>query len=600
LSYNIYRNTQFLINVPKTTTEYWDLNLDQGTYNYQVSALYDLTIPGFPGQVGESILSANAAVNIYCCSLFPFMEDWATGQFDVNMWSVGDNWIMDSGNGNPLPAAKFTSQPLLTNYSSKLVSFGHHADVANSTTPYCIWLDFDYLLDDNSASGTEKLTIEVSDRDSWIPVQEFDNNGDLGWTQEHINITALVRNKLFKVRFNANGSNSAEINYWMVDNIHIYAEYSFLPPANFTAANTGNPQANEVALLWDFPVTENLIEVIQDDSTFENSLGINPGYSGWLGNKLNAGNAELKAVNVFWQAGNGGIQNTVLVDVFDADHKLVGSSAAFIPASGTWQLIAMPDVALSGDFYTMVRFEEHPGTTALLGMDSTTNSGRPNAGWYYDGSDWSQMNSFGFNECAFSIRAFVKKEVDCENNIIEKSKEGNYVSLSHIISDNNKSATGSLGLQTFEIYRREYQIPLAGQDSLLTEWLKIATTTANSYLDQNLAYKCYQYYVEAFYNEGSSSPSNTDEACFLVGMDEDKVAEVKLYPNPVSDFLTIQTGTKVQTITIYNSIGSVILKFNTDNKPEIRLDVSGYAPGIYKLIFVKANGESFGRKIVKF
>jgi len=602
LSYNLYRNDAFITNIPASETEYWDLNLDQGTYNYQVSALYDLTDLGFPGQIGESLIDGPASVDIMFCSCFPFLEDWTTGQFDTNLWTVGPNWIMDSVSGNPLPAAKFQSQPQLTNYTSSLISFGHHANFMNTSTPYCIWFDFDYLLDDISASGTEKLTIEISDGDTWVPVGEITNNGDLGWTKEHINITTVARNKLFRVRFNANGANSALINYWIVDNIHIYPEYSFAPPANFSANNTGNTQQNEIQLEWDIPLTDYLVEVYADDSTYENSLGINPGYSAWLGNKLNTGKGELRAAEVWWEMNGNTSQNPVFVDVFDASHTLLGSSGAFVPAPGSWQLVALPYIAIDGDFYTMVRFERQAGTTAMLGMDSTTNSGRTNAGWYYDGSGWSQMSMFGFDECVFSLRAVVKKDVDCENNVIEKSTVSDYNSSRNSMKSDNKSFS-EFGLQSFDVYRREYQIPLPGQDSLLTDWQKIATLSTNTYLDQNLDFKCYQYYVEAMYSEGSSGPSNTDETCFLVGMDDLDAAGIKIYPNPAHDFIAIETAGQVEQISIYNSIGAKVFAISqgTTSSRTLtmeRLDVSPFSPGIYTIrIIIK--GESFTRKFVK-
>ncbi len=602
LSYNLYRNDSFIANIPASETEYWDLNLDQGTYNYQLSALYDLTDLGFPGQFGESLLDGPASVDIMFCSCFPFLEDWSTGQFDPNLWTVGSNWTMDGVSGNPLPAAKFQSQPQLTNYSSSLISFGHHANFLNTSTPYCIWLDFDYLLDDISASGTEKLTIEISDGDTWVAVGEIANNGDQGWTKEHINITTIVRNKLFRVRFNANGANSASINFWMVDNIHIYPEYTFSPAAHFSTNNTGNTQQNEIQLEWDIPLTDYLVEVFADDSTYENSLGINPGYCAWLGNKLNTGKGKLRAAEVWWEMNGSTSQNPVFVDVFDASHNLLGSSEAFVPAPGTWQSIALPDLAIDGDFYTMVRFGRQAGTTSMLGMDSTTNSVRPNAGWYYDGSDWSQMNVFGFDECVFSLRAVVKKDVDCENNVIEKSTVSDYNSSRNSMKSDNKSFS-EFGLQSFDVYRREYQIPLPGQDSLLTDWQKIATLSTNTYLDQNLDFKCYQYYVEAMYSEGSSDPSNTDEACFLVGMDDLDAAGIKIYPNPAHDFIAIETAGQVEQISIYNSTGAKVFAISQGTTSSCtltmeRLDVSPFSPGIYTIrIIIK--GESFTRKFVK-
>ena len=59
----------------------------------------------------------------------------------------------------------------------------------------------------------------------------------MGWneTPEHINISQGAKNKVFKVRFRANGVLSGDIFYWAVDNIHIYVGYEFNAPTNLVA-----------------------------------------------------------------------------------------------------------------------------------------------------------------------------------------------------------------------------------------------------------------------------------------------------------------------------------------------------------------------------
>jgi hypothetical protein len=537
----------------------------------------------------------------------PFDEDWTTGQFDVNLWTAGENWVMDGGNGNPAPAAKFSSLPTLTNYSSNLVSFHMYSGAGKTATPYCVWLSFDYLLDDISASGTEKLTIEIENGDTWTTLKEFTNNGDVSWTTEKININPFAINIPFRIRFNVNGANSEMISHWLVDNIKIYNEYSFIPVASLSAENTGNPQQNDIQLSWDVPQWEDFTELIQDDNSWETVLTINPGYSGWLGNKFTSGAGELRSVDIMWLNNNS--NNPVVLDIFDANHALIGSSESFVPVPGNWQTITIPALNVEGDFYTMVRFDGQSGITDFLGMDITAPTGRPNNAWFFDGVNWSQMDAFGYPECVFLIRATLSVHKNCNNgDSYSKSKSLSSAGNNKPDSRNQnsmKSATNYTGLSHYDLYRREYTIPVAGQDSLLTEWQKIASPTTNSFLDQNLDFKCYQYYVEAMYNEGSSGPSEIAEECFFVGMDDLKATAAKLYPNPATDFLTIEINTPIDNIAVYNSTGILVNEFNlsvvsgNSKERKIRLDVSGFPTGIYSLKFTTANGESFSRKFVK-
>jgi len=137
-----------------------------------------------------------------------------------------------------------------------------------------------------------------------------------------------------------------------------------------------------------------------------------------------------------------------------------------------------------------------------------------------------------------------------------------------------------------------------GQDSLLTAWHKIATVSSNNCLDQNLEKKCYQYYVQAMYEEGSSEPGNTSEACFLTGMVDPVAAGIKVYPNPAEDFLAIEMNALIEHIMVYNATGNRIMEIAV-NGTRLQLNVAGFAPGIYNLRFVTHKGDCFKSRFVK-
>ncbi len=600
ISYNIYRDNELLTNVPPAQHSYADLNLNPGTYCYDVSAVYDLTSRGFPGQMGESLKEGPACANFDTYLMLPFLEDWTTGQFDVNLWGHGANWVIDASTGSPEPATKFSSTGS-AGYNSSLLSYYMYSDASNTITPNCVFLDFDYLLSDNSASGSEKLSINILINGTIIKLKELANTGTTVWIHEHINISSLVKGKIFRAEFVANGPNGSMINYWLVDNIHVFVKYGFAPPLNLIAENAGNPLQNDIQLHWDIPHFENYVSLIQDDSTWENKLNINAGYTAWLGNKFTSLAGKLHSASVYWIENTGSTHSPVILDVYDAAHSLLGSSDAFIPVTGSWQNIALPGMETEGDFYVMVRFDSQSGETDFLGMDSTTLSGRPNNGWYTDGSSWSQMNTMGFDEAVFSIRATLATPGNCEQSDSRVSTVGiqSYSTEdgSTVVQPKMKSA-GSITAPAYDVYRREYQIPLPGQDSLFTAWHKIASVSANNCLDQNLEKKCYQYYVQAMYDEGSSEPGNTSETCFLTGIASPITAGIKVYPNPAEDFLTIEMNTLIECIVVYNATGSRIMEAEVKGS-SMQLNVAGFAPGIYNLRFVTHKGDCFNSKFVK-
>jgi hypothetical protein len=61
--------------------------------------------------------------------------------------------------------------------------------------------------------------------------------------------------------------------------------------------------------------------------------------------------------------------------------------------------------------------------------------------------------------------------------------------------------------------------------------------------------------------------------------------QVKLYPNPAKDLLTIQNESsyKMSEITVYNVLGQIIFHTVPDNKKQYQIHLSNYASGIYTL-----------------
>ncbi len=185
----------------------------------------------------------------------PFNEGWTSGNFSLNNWQVGQNWVIDGQAGNPKPSAKFKWDPIINNYSSALESWWIDDSSTNTTTFYNIWLDFDIKLSDRTSSGTESLKAEVWNDSIWVTVAEYINDSSYDWCAQHININTQAKHHPFKIRFVAQGTNSNAIYYWLVDNIHVYREYMLYPAQTLVAlveAYGGFPM-NDIHLTWLMP-----------------------------------------------------------------------------------------------------------------------------------------------------------------------------------------------------------------------------------------------------------------------------------------------------------------------------------------------------------
>jgi hypothetical protein len=618
LGYNLYRDNSVVAYIEKPETEYWDMNLLPGTYCYDVTAVYDLEPYGFPaGVTGESVKEGTACADVEYGFDLPFTEDWTTGQFDVNLWTVGQNWIMDGQAGNPLPSAKFKWDPLLSDYSESLESFYLNGNSVQTTTPYKLFVDFDLKLDDRTASTNEKLLVEVWNGATWMKVKEYANNGDFNWTKESVDISSAAKNKVFKVRFRAEGTLSGDIFYWAVDNINVHPFFILNPPLNLVTAVQGTP-ANDVKLTWSAPEGGGTVMTFKvDDGTAENGWAINPASEAWLGNEFAVTETGvLQSLDLYWMANASAGNDLITADIFDASQTIVGSTEPFAPVDDAWQTVALPDVPFSGTFYVMLHWNNFAGNTNYLGSDEDGQYAADNYGWYYDGAAWAHLSDYGYAPNVFTVRA--KALVDGDKSVVTYNASSPIVSgtagtLQAVKADRSantgnyaqstaETSDASEGLISYQVERRAYaKFPIGPNTAGQGTWDSIASTTATEYLDMNLGNlvtNCYEYRVKARYDEGLSIESNVRQECITVGLNLNEGNEVSIYPNPATISVRINLTKEVSSISVYNSLGNLVTEKNTKGETYVMLNTSNYAAGAYSVKFTTASGETFSRRFV--
>ncbi len=134
LGYNIYRDGPLVHFVGDPDTLFWyDFTVEPGVHSYQVSAWYELTPYGFPGQFDESLLEGPVEIDIECGVPLPFFEPWTNGSFSFQNWTfmvnnlvspTSTNWLVSSSVGNPAPSADFSWVPIQYDYSLSIVDSG--------------------------------------------------------------------------------------------------------------------------------------------------------------------------------------------------------------------------------------------------------------------------------------------------------------------------------------------------------------------------------------------------------------------------------------------------------------------------------------------
>lgn len=124
------------------------------------------------------------------------------------------------------------------------------------------------------------------------------------------------------------------------------------------------------------------------------------------------------------------------------------------------------------------------------------------------------------------------------------------------------------------------------------------------YTDENVSIgNTYSYYVAALHTEGESGPSN-QVTVTLIGLDDILSKNIKVYPNPANNYINIEIGDDIESISrihIFNSLGALINK--TDNigiYKTYSLNISDLNTGIYFMAVQTPKGtKEFKFNVVK-
>ena len=212
LGFNIYRNGVKINGSPVAGYSYLDEDLAAGTYQYAVQSVQHSAAGQISSPITVVALTSPAPVSL------PFTEDWSSGNFSANKWSIStSNWAIKTDQGAPMPSASFGYNPEQRNYSSALRSRSFNATALNN-----VQFSFDLYLDNDYTSQENVMTWQVWNGSTWITLGSYSStNGSLPLTHYSYDVSAFAGNKISKIRFVASGTNSNAINAWYIDNISI-------------------------------------------------------------------------------------------------------------------------------------------------------------------------------------------------------------------------------------------------------------------------------------------------------------------------------------------------------------------------------------------
>lgn len=567
IGYNIYKNGDFLTYVYCTQPgccHYLDpIDWSEESYFlYEVTALYELSEYGFPGEKGESVKEGPAEVYGCCWNELDFFEDWSDSNY--NWWKFsGNNWKVDPEIGNEAPAAVFSPASILLQYKDTLQSY---LFMTGMEMPVDVILEYDVSLSSVNPSGNEKLLVQVFDffNGTWNTVKTLDNAaGTFGWHKDTINITQVFNGDGFRIRFTAQGENSEDINYWAIDNIAVKRE--FYPPVNVQA--TILPASEDSILVsWEDPLPEIDDWWELDEGEQFNKVGFGVDKIVW------------SAFAVRWTPEQ-------LAGLKDANLTAIG----FIPSDGeTFYKTAVWKDNNVRPFYVQaagnLRLDEWNiiqldmpvpvdiTKDLMVGFQFSFTGGYPlsvDDGPCIDG--FSNLFQFGLNQ-PWTTLLEVNPDLDYSWNIKAYFERDGYPVTGYKLF---RSLNGGYPEMIAEL-----------EDTLYIDTVSSAYTTS-----------CYKL-KSVFYDEYESTFS--EEACVVI-TNSDPVefkndGLLKIFPNPSSSAISIESSENIEFISLFNSFGELMLNMKVDDK-QFEIPVATYPAGVY-MIRVEKGKEMISRKIV--
>lgn len=571
IGYRIYADNIFAGYVAHPGLSFSDTDPGTPVTFYKAAALYDLSFYGFPGDTAESVFSNLAFVITDAIYQLPFSESFYTGIFETNEWTIeSTNWSIAGQVGNPAPSAGFFYNPIVTNYSSSLISPWMDASVLIDGR---LFIDFDLLKQSVNQTGTEFLSVEVYDGSEWIEILTYSNlTSGTDWSGQTLDITNEAFGKPFRIRFRASGENSMNINHWLIDNIEIYRKC--LPPEDLVAS-IPHPMTKpcEMLLEWTPPLNpgQGLSSWLFWDSG-ENYNGIGMPGSGTFLAAIRFTPIMLEPYNNFYLTkirffpSDSGASFILKVWTGANASQLMVSQvvASYIPEE--WNEVTLNDpfmVTNTDELWIGYQITE-PGWSSAAGFDTGPAVSGYGDMISLDGVTWESMSAAYGLDYNWNIEGYVTNQ---PQNALKSSES----------------------LMEYRVYRNnEY----------------LASTTGLSYIDDfaGVFWPCYN--VTAVYADCESEFSNlacipgTQDYC-NVGVEDIPLNSIEIFPNPASDIVTIASNGDIRKLTLADMMGRKVAEFLTEpDSKSIQLSVAGLPPGIYTLRFETSAGKWGGRKLV--
>ncbi len=587
IGFNLYKNGEWVEYV-----EYWGgdtiysnnwvyYSLMPGTYNFSVTAVYDLSPYGFPGDEDESLEDGPIPIVVSYGFSLPFTEDWESGDFEENDWEVQcDNWSVMDEEGNPEPGAVFSGEPFLEYYDCGIVTYPING---LEITDGKFHIDFDLKLEVNEPAPNEKLMVRIWANGEWFWLDSFDAGESFDWTSVHIETDEHLGSD-FRIGFFCKGNNSTLIDKWQIDNIEITHECT-APDEIFSDILTVNEEYAIIELEWNYWFPGWYWWMSYNDGSFENAIASIDGNAG-LAQMFTPSEtpSTLHGIRYFNSSYEQYQQKEeIYVLSGDGESILAGPFTIENGPQDDWVTIYTAPININEESFMIATFNAGPGGP-YIGVDDS----------YYNGSlyfgsigEFVELGEYGYSYVG-SHEAYVSySKTNEEKRYYEVLKTGS--------RQHNQQGSEFANSQSFSGSRSYLGTNLWRNGELILE-----NHFNNNYKDTIYEAGEYCYYVSGIYSSCESDTTGLACETFYVGLGKEKsIDEIIVYPNPVANSLHIHANnSSMKKIEILNISGERLILLDKINSQHVMMNTLELTNGVYFLRIQRNSEKGLLKKLI--
>ena len=173
-------------------------------------------------------------------------------------------------------------------------------------------------------------------------------------------------------------------------------------------------------------------------------------------------------------------------------------------------------------------------------------------------------------------------------NVANNSNEGNATSLDNISLSKTESKYFDTQLYGYNIYHKF--------NSGVFE--KVGYTNNTTYTHVSPDIGAHSYYVTSVFSNGESGPSNEHTVDVLTSISKQLFGTTQVYPNPANDIVNIESEYTIESVTVYNFAGQIVLT-KIANSAKYSVNTSDLEAGIYLFQIETKEGRIAKRIIVE-